>query len=64
MAYPLYPSSVPRAADEFLSKVELFIECKNLLNRDVMSKSDPCAVLYMSRKGGQMDEVMFSLWSN
>ncbi|XP_059176110.1 copine-3-like [Physella acuta] len=57
MAYPLYPSSVPRTADEFLSKVELFIECKNLLNRDVMSKSDPCAVLYMSRKGGQMDEI-------
>ncbi|KAK0045850.1 copine-3 [Biomphalaria pfeifferi] len=57
MSYPVYPSAVPRAANEFLSKVELYIECKNLLNRDVMSKSDPCAVLYMSRKGGPMDEI-------
>ncbi|KAH9503474.1 Copine-3 [Bulinus truncatus] len=57
MSYPVYPSAVPRGATEFLSKVELYIECKNLLNRDVLSKSDPCAVLYMSRKGGLMDEI-------
>lgn len=47
----------PKAADECLSKVELSIQCNNLLNKDVMSKSDPCAVLYMSRKGGRMEEI-------
>ncbi|GFR91640.1 copine-3 [Elysia marginata] len=48
---------MPKAADECLSKVELSIECHNLLNKDVMSKSDPCAVLYMARKGGRMEEI-------
>ncbi|GFN97507.1 copine-3 [Plakobranchus ocellatus] len=57
MAYPVYPNSGPRAADECLSKIDLYIECKNLLNMDIASKSDPCAVLYMSRKGGRMEEV-------
>ncbi|KAK3771254.1 hypothetical protein RRG08_024333 [Elysia crispata] len=57
MAYPMHPNAVPKAADECLSKVDLFIECKNLLNRDLMSKSDPCAVLYMSRKGGRMEQI-------
>ncbi|XP_005099802.1 copine-3 [Aplysia californica] len=52
-----YPGPVPRAADECLSRVNLYVECKNLLNKDVMSKSDPCAVLYMSRKGGHLVEI-------
>ena len=40
-----------RPGQEFVSKVELRLECRNLLNKDVMSKSDPCAVLYMFNHG-------------
>ena len=50
--------SVPQAADQqCLSRVELRVECRNLMNKDVMSKSDPCAVMFMSRGGNYMDEV-------
>ncbi|KAK3756230.1 hypothetical protein RRG08_035292 [Elysia crispata] len=37
--------------DQFKTRVEIRIECKNLLNKDVLSKSDPCACLYMMRAG-------------
>ncbi|BFZ19711.1 hypothetical protein BsWGS_22750 [Bradybaena similaris] len=57
MAYPSHPGTAPRVPEECLSKVDVYIECKNLVNRDAMSKSDPCAVVYMSRKGGHLDEV-------
>ncbi|XP_074646861.1 copine-3-like isoform X2 [Tubulanus polymorphus] len=40
-----------------VSKVELRIECHNLLNKDVSSKSDPCAVLYLQNKGKKWIEV-------
>lgn len=55
MSYP--GASVPGVAEVCLSKVELRVECKNLQNRDVMSKSDPCAVLHMARGTGGMMEV-------
>ncbi|XP_059147817.1 copine-3-like [Physella acuta] len=32
--------------DLFKSRVEIQLECKNLLNKDLLSKSDPCAALY------------------
>ena len=32
------------------SKVEVRISCNGLLNKDVTSKSDPCAVIYMMDK--------------
>ena len=35
-----------------VSKVELQISCSNLLNMDVLSKSDPCVVLLMKNKSG------------
>ncbi|CAG5124096.1 unnamed protein product [Candidula unifasciata] len=57
MAYPAFPAAVARMPDECLSKVDVYIECKNLLNKDAMSKSDPCAVVYMSRQGGHLDEI-------
>ena len=38
------------------SRVELRIRCKDLLNKDVTSKSDPCAVIYM-QEGGRWYEV-------
>ena len=34
-----------------MSKVELRIECRKLLNKDITSKSDPCAVLFMFQAG-------------
>ncbi|KAK2149260.1 hypothetical protein LSH36_458g02009 [Paralvinella palmiformis] len=39
-----------------LSKVELFLSCTDLLNKDVSSKSDPCAVMYI-QTGGVWKEV-------
>ena len=54
-----YPGAVAPRADECLSKVTLYVECKNLIDKDALSKSDPCAVLYMSRKGGHFVEVMY-----
>ncbi|KAK7504633.1 hypothetical protein BaRGS_00004119 [Batillaria attramentaria] len=58
MAAPYYGGAgAPAATDQCLSQVELRVECRNLLNKDVMSKSDPCAVMFMSRRGGHMDEV-------
>ena len=32
------------------SRVDIQISCRNLLDKDVMSKSDPCAVMYMLTK--------------
>lgn len=40
-----------------MSKVELRIQCRKLLNKDVGSKSDPCAVLYIKTKSGQWTEA-------
>ena len=34
-----------------VSKVELFICCNGLLNKDVTSKSDPMCVIYLQDKG-------------
>ncbi|XP_064641823.1 copine-3-like isoform X2 [Lineus longissimus] len=39
------------------SKVEIRIECEDLLNKDTTSKSDPCAVLMMLRGGKHWYEV-------
>ncbi|XP_041375225.1 copine-3-like isoform X2 [Gigantopelta aegis] len=43
-------------AMQCLSKVELRVECKNLLNKDVTSKSDPCAVLFIY-SGNSWEEI-------
>ncbi|KAI8790172.1 copine-3 [Biomphalaria glabrata] len=37
--------------DQFKTRVEITLECRNLLNKDILSKSDPCAVLYMIQQG-------------
>ncbi|XP_046563464.1 copine-3-like isoform X1 [Haliotis rubra] len=52
----LYPPVGGSTASQCVTKVELRIECKNLKNKDVMSKSDPCAVLFM-QAGSQWKEV-------
>ncbi len=39
------------------SKVELRIRCAHLLDRDVTSKSDPCAVMFMQEANGRWYEV-------
>ncbi|XP_076469966.1 copine-3-like [Babylonia areolata] len=39
-----------------VSKVELRIECRSLRNRDTMSKSDPCAVLFLHNGHKWMEE--------
>ncbi len=41
-----------------VSKVELRVSCKSLLDRDTLNKSDPCVVL-MVQNQGQWTEVSF-----
>uniref|UniRef100_A0A673MVJ4 C2 domain-containing protein n=1 Tax=Sinocyclocheilus rhinocerous TaxID=307959 RepID=A0A673MVJ4_9TELE len=47
-----------------VSKVELRVSCKSLLDRDTLNKSDPCVML-MVQNQGQWTEVsfLFSFWS-
>ncbi|XP_067651173.1 copine-3-like isoform X4 [Haliotis asinina] len=52
----LYPPVGGSTAAQCVTKVELRVECKNLKNKDVMSKSDPCAVLLM-QEGSQWKEL-------
>ena len=49
------PSSVVFGA-ALVQKVELRVACKNLPNKDVGSKSDPCAVFYF-KHGDKYKEV-------
>ena len=39
------------------SKVELRVSCANLLDKDVMSKSDPLCALYVQKKDEKWFEV-------
>ncbi|CAK8696201.1 unnamed protein product [Clavelina lepadiformis] len=39
------------------SKVELRVSCANLLDKDVMSKSDPLCALYVQKKDGKWFEL-------
>lgn len=43
-----------------VSKVELRVSCKALLDRDTLNKSDPCVIL-MVQTNGQWTEVSPSL---
>jgi len=42
---------VPPPAPSCHSKVELRISCTNLLDKDIMSKSDPLCVLFIQQDG-------------
>lgn len=44
-----------------VSKVELRVCCKSLLDRDTLNKSDPCVML-MVQNQGQWTEVSFPLY--
>lgn len=39
------------------SQIELSLSASNLRDRDVLSKSDPMAVVYVKRKDGQLEEI-------
>ncbi|KAG8429392.1 hypothetical protein GDO86_020287 [Hymenochirus boettgeri] len=49
------PSSLGVVTATCVSKVELRVYCKNLLDRDTLNKSDPCAVLLMQSQGQWME---------
>ena len=51
------PGVTGLGANELKQKVELRVSCKNLPNKDVTSKSDPCAVLYF-KEGDKYEEVI------
>jgi len=44
------------AGDTLLPKIELHISCTNLINLDVLSKSDPLVIMYTSDTQGQWKE--------
>ena len=51
-AYPSGPPSVqpPSGTSQCVSRVQLNISCKNLIDKDVMSKSDPLAVVMLLKE--------------
>ncbi|XP_036366761.1 copine-3 isoform X1 [Octopus sinensis] len=53
--YPNVPAQAP-PAQECASQVEIRIHCKDLMNKDVTSKSDPCAALYLF-EGAKWSEI-------
>ena len=60
MAAPqgVYPGYGPAGnAATLVQKIELRLACKNLPNKDVGSKSDPCAVVYF-KVGEKFKEVI------
>ncbi len=44
-------------ATHLASKVELTISCENLLDMDILSKSDPLCALYINTSGSHWYEV-------
>lgn len=51
-AAPPTMGGLPGHAPRPTSSVELSLSAKNLKDRDIISKSDPFAVLFSKRKGG------------
>lgn len=49
--YPPPPPSTP-STSQFVTRVQLNISCRNLRDKDVMSKSDPMAVVMSFKDGG------------
>ncbi|KAM4018689.1 copine-7 isoform 1-T1 [Anomaloglossus baeobatrachus] len=49
------PSSLGVVTATCVSKVELRVCCKNLLDRDTLNKSDPCVLLLMQSQGQWME---------
>ncbi|NWT04327.1 CPNE7 protein, partial [Mionectes macconnelli] len=49
------PELSPQAPLAVLSKVELRVSCKHLLDRDTLNKSDPCVLLLMQSQGQWME---------
>lgn len=55
MQAPYLPPSAPPSApstSQFVTRVQLNISCRNLRDKDVMSKSDPMAVVMSFKDGG------------
>ena len=44
---PTAPPAVTSGASQYVTRVQLNISCKNLMDKDVMSKSDPLAVVLL-----------------
>lgn len=49
------PEPSPQAPLAVVSKVELRVSCKHLLDRDTLNKSDPCVLLLMQSQGQWME---------
>ena len=59
--YPIPTSSAPSAspADKYVKKVRLWIECADLEDRDLLSKSDPLCQVTEHRGPSENKEVRF-----
>ena len=51
MQAPIYPPPSTPSLSQFVTRVQLNISCKNLRDKDVLSKSDPMAVVMLFKDG-------------
>ena len=55
------PMPAPTNPTSLITKVQLSISCNGLVNKDVLSKSDPLAVVYIF-SGNQWVEVRYMFY--
>ena len=56
--YPSYPAPSTPSLSQCVTRVELNISCRNLRDKDVMSKSDPMAVVMILKDGNWLEVTM------
>lgn len=61
--YPVQPSAPPSVA-QCVTRVQMNISCRNLQDKDVMSKSDPMAVVMMLKDGSWFEVNSVHLFIN
>lgn len=57
------PKPSSQAPLAVLSKVELRVSCKHLLDRDTLNKSDPCVLLLMQSQGQWVEVGRAGCWA-
>ena len=60
MQAPIYPPPSTPSFSQFVTRVQLNISCKNLRDKDVLSKSDPMAVVMLFKDGNWFEVNNFS----
>lgn len=60
MQASIYPPPSTPSLSQFVTRVQLNISCKNLRDKDVLSKSDPMAVVMLFKDGNWFEVNNFS----